>query len=746
MMHWAIQQLNKNGLQVLRCSSLYETAPAYVTDQPAFLNAAVLVRTALTPPSLLSMLKGLESKAGRDLGGLRWGPRPLDLDIIFYGAGTYKDSKLEIPHPRWSERSFVTVPVSDLWYDTDAQRAAHGASTGSPPTVPGSSSNNDSNASDSSRSSSSDSITQGNSGTNNSDSSSSSSSGGGSNSNTSKSSSDHSSSESCGSGRLPSDAPGSVHTWLSRAVQLVHGAASSTAQAYPSLLSHSGHSSSSPPHIFSTPPSQTRPPPMSAPPALPTHAAAEPPHSMPDHGTGALPGAPLTSACAPTSSSSSTAVAVEGAQIMQGASPLSSSTAATAAEGGHIVQGASPLSSSSVAFAVEGDQTMRSDSPSSTSRAAIAEERGQIVHSGSLPLNSRAAVAVEGGQIMQRVMPMGRGGRTLVWGTRTHIMGILNVTPDSFSDGGRFMETAKNNSSSSSSSSGSSSTGSSALSSNHVHGSSESRRRSSGHDHSGQGSGSHPVAVDLAVQAAICMVDQGADIIDIGGQSTRPGAVAVSAEEEAARVVPVIRALKACPQLGQTLTSIDTYRAEVTRQAVHAGADMVNDVSGGTLDAHMLSEVASLGVPYVLMHMRGDPTTMASSPHMHYACVWREVGLELQAAVDRAVQAGIPTWNILLDPGIGFAKSAQGSLELIRHLTQMRQQCLQGAARLAPILVGPSRKRFLAHITGRTPSESDVATSAAVVALIGHGADVVRVHNVGLNRDAVLVADAVNRQ
>eukprot|EP00983_Pelagomonas_calceolata_P009307 300455-Pelagomonas_calceolata.AAC.4 len=245
--------------------------------------------------------------------------------------------------------------------------------------------------------------------------------------------------------RLPLDASGSAHVWLSRAVQLVRGAVFSTAHAHDPQLSHTA-SSLSAPHTLPTPPSQTWESPTSVPPGPQAHAA-EP--ALPTLGQRtAAPTAPPISACA------------------------------------------SPSSRSSV------------------------------------------VVAVEGGQIMQRVMPVGRSGRMLVWGTRTHTMGILNVTPDSFSDGGRFMETVDNSSSSASSSTGSSS---------HKTSSSSSSSSSSINVCSSQGSDSLSVDVDLAVKAALDMVGQGADIIDIGGQSTRPGAVAVSAEEEAARVVPVIR-------------------------------------------------------------------------------------------------------------------------------------------------------------------------------------------------------------
>lgn len=162
---------------------------------------------------------------------------------------------------------------------------------------------------------------------------------------------------------------------------------------------------------------------------------------------------------------------------------------------------------------------------------------------------------------------------------------------------------------------------------------------------------------------------------------------------------------------------------------------------------HPPHQVAELGVPYVLMHMRGDPASMSRSDHTSYpGSVWRDVGSALQRAAEAAEAAGVPAWNIILDPGLGFAKNADGSLELLRHLRDMRQQALEGPYVAGPMLVGPSRKRFLGGIVGRpAAADRDAATIAACVVCVAGGADLVRTHNVRDVRDALLVADAVYR-
>lgn len=267
-------------------------------------------------------------------------------------------------------------------------------------------------------------------------------------------------------------------------------------------------------------------------------------------------------------------------------------------------------------------------------------------------------------------------------------MGILNVTPDSFSDGGRHF------------------------------------------------------GVQDAVEAGRRLVEEGADILDVGGQSTHPKSHPLSAQEEAARVVPVIRALAADAATRGIPISVDTFYADVARCAVEAGASMVNDVSGGLLDPGMLPTVAELDVPYVLMHMRGTPQTMLAPHHTAYGDICREVAVELQAAGARAVSAGVEPWRLVLDPGLGFAKTAEGSMALMAGLGRVRAQ-LAPPLRTLPMLLGPSRKGFLGKLTGHeVAADRDVATAAAAALCVSRGAAVIRAHNVAAVRDAVRVADA----
>ncbi|KAK9843394.1 hypothetical protein WJX81_000282 [Elliptochloris bilobata] len=406
----ALRLLPQHGIKVLEVSRLYESAPAYVTEQPAFLNAALLALTPLEPLKLLAALKVIERALGRTEGGQRFGPRQLDLDIVFYEGMRYtNDGGLEIPHPRWRERPFVMAPLADL----------AGGDAG------------------------------------------------------------------------------------------------------------------------------------------------------PAHQVRSI--------------------------------PWEDARRAWAAAGGEASLGSADL---------------------------------------------------------RCVLPL-TNGRTWPWQGRTHVMGILNVTPDSFSDGGELSSVAD------------------------------------------------------AVKRAQDMAAAGADIIDVGGQSTRPGAEHVGAQEEAARIVPVIRTLAADERMREVLISVDTFHSAIAQEAVAAGAHIVNDVSGGSLDPSMHSVVAELGTPYVLMHMRGDPATMQAPEHTAYADVCAEVGAELQTAAERAIAAGIEPWRIVLDPGIGFAKTGAGSCALMGGLPRVRAQ-LRGALRGMPLLVGHSRKSFLGRLTGReNPADRDVASAAA---------------------------------
>jgi len=263
------------------------------------------------------------------------------------------------------------------------------------------------------------------------------------------------------------------------------------------------------------------------------------------------------------------------------------------------------------------------------------------------------------------------------------IMGILNVTPDSFSDGGQFD------------------------------------------------------SVQSAVDAATAMVAHGANIIDIGGESTRPGAERISLETELERVIPVIERLSA----QGTYVSIDTMRSEVAADAISAGARMVNDVSSGLADPDMFNVVARLGVPIVLMHWRGPSKTMQENIHYKNALV--EVCAELQDRTKAALNAGIHRGNIILDPGIGFGKEAEHNWELLQNIDAL-------LAIGYPVLVGVSRKRFLGALltdtegSPRDVSSRDVASAAVSAHLLQHGAWGVRVHDVQATSDAYKALCAIN--
>jgi dihydropteroate synthase len=258
-------------------------------------------------------------------------------------------------------------------------------------------------------------------------------------------------------------------------------------------------------------------------------------------------------------------------------------------------------------------------------------------------------------------------------------MGILNVTPDSFSDGGRF----------------------------------------SGYE--------------AAVAQAHALFEAGADIVDVGGESTRPGAGRVEAAEERRRVVPVIESLR---RAGRGFLSVDTSRSEVAQAALDAGADLVNDVSGFSFDPEMTTVVARAGVPAVVMHLRGDFATMHQSPA--YQDVVAEVVEELKVALERAQAAGIDRERLIVDPGLGFSKTAAHSLELLRRLPEL-------AVLERPLLVGPSRKSFLRAVVDAPAEGRLMATAAAVAACVWGGAHVVRVHDVREMRDVVKVCDAIER-
>jgi len=266
---------------------------------------------------------------------------------------------------------------------------------------------------------------------------------------------------------------------------------------------------------------------------------------------------------------------------------------------------------------------------------------------------------------------------------RTLVMGVLNVTPDSFSDGGRFDDT------------------------------------------------------EIAISHALQMIEDGADIVDIGGESTRPGSDRISVQEELDRVLPVISVLA---NSGMAI-SIDTMRAEVARAAIEAGACIINDVSGGKSDPEMLSYVSTLTVPYILMHWRGPSNIMNTLTD--YNDVVADVTSEISKQVDVAVAAGIARERIAIDPGIGFAKTVDQNWPILKHL-----EVLEGLG--LPILMGASRKKFLGELlakdgVARDSDERESATTAISTLMAARGLWAVRVHDVKPTRDAIAVVDRISK-
>ncbi len=269
------------------------------------------------------------------------------------------------------------------------------------------------------------------------------------------------------------------------------------------------------------------------------------------------------------------------------------------------------------------------------------------------------------------------GNHSLNLSNRTHIMGVLNVTPDSFSDGGLYI----------------------------------------------QG--------DKAIEQGIAMAREGADIIDIGGESTRPYSETVPCDKEIARVIPVIEALSKDIKIP---ISIDTCKAKVAVEALKAGASMINDISALRFDPEMASVVAEAGVPVILMHMQGTPGDMQKNPT--YDNLIQEILDFLRDAIERAVKAGIRKDLIIIDPGIGFGKTFHHNLEIIKELRQF-------SSLERPILLGTSRKAFIGHILQNEPDERDTGTMATVSAGILNGAHIVRVHDVKRTLETVKIIDAI---
>ncbi|KAJ1289221.1 hypothetical protein BS78_02G147800 [Paspalum vaginatum] len=297
--------------------------------------------------------------------------------------------------------------------------------------------------------------------------------------------------------------------------------------------------------------------------------------------------------------------------------------------------------------------------------------------------NKLGGKSIIGTESIKRVLPV--GNRLLDWCERTLVMGVLNLTPDSFSDEGKFQQ------------------------------------------------------VEAAISQAKLLISEGADTLMLR----------LSPNEELERLVPVLDEITKIPEMEGKLLSVDTFYAEVASEAVKRGAHVINDVSGGQLDPRILKVAAELGVPYVAMHMRGDPSTMQNEQNLQYDDVCKEVASELYTQVREAELSGIRLWRIVLDPGIGFSKKSRHNLEVIMGLESIRREMgkMSIGASHVPILLGLSRKRFLGEICNRAnPVKRDVATVAAVTAGILNVANIVRVHNAGYGADATKVCDALHRR
>jgi len=288
--------------------------------------------------------------------------------------------------------------------------------------------------------------------------------------------------------------------------------------------------------------------------------------------------------------------------------------------------------------------------------------------------------------------PLRLGAKTFTWGSRTYVMGILNITPDSFS---------------------------------------------------GDGLAATSDVVAAALALGRDFVAAGADILDVGGESTRPGAQPVSAAEEKARVLPVIQALAA--ELN-TPISIDTYKAEVAAAALDAGAHLVNDVWGLRADPDLATLVAERGVPLILMHNRSNPANADLRERLggryvgvEYANLIEDIKQELLYSVELAHKAGAHDENIILDPGIGFGKTVEQNLELLNRCDELRQLGY-------PLLVGPSRKSFIGYTLDLPPEQRVEGTAAAVAVAITRGADIVRVHDVEPLVRVAKMTDAIVRR
>ncbi|KAK9817553.1 hypothetical protein WJX74_004633 [Apatococcus lobatus] len=578
----ALDLLQDRQCQVARYSRLYETAPAYVTDQDPFLNAAVLLRTYLPPEALLRTLKDVEAELGRKVKAKRWGPRPIDLDIIFYHGEAFSSSALQVPHPRWHERSFVLAPLADLLSHDELDTSAF-----------------------SMRGATARSATQPFSYVNKQD--------------------------------LDKQCAAlfdELQDSYSRQAARLKGQSQFLQDLREQFL-----------------------------------------QQQPTEGSISSNG----------NAESSDELAKRSSQLLSHAAPA--------------------ILLQQVLSAMDKDDMSQQAGTAAESPAAVFEEmsepEGKYMRACDSSYWRPSSIGTFGRQGHQQsqgdvdiqcVLPLGDES-AWAWEGRSHVMGILNITPDSFSDGGQYTSSHK------------------------------------------------------AVEQARRLVAEGATMLDVGGQSTRPHALYIEPDEELRRVLPVIRALVEDDVLRATtpkvLISIDTFHAKVAAGAIEAGAHIVNDVSGGSLDPDMYSVVAKLGVPYIIMHMRGNPRTMQYSKHITYRDICAEVAGEVNERVQDAVAAGIKPWMIITDPGIGFSKTAQGCLELMAGLQRFRQE-LQPPLQKMPILAGPSRKRFLGNIIGSQTNEAkDRATAVAASVCVANSADIIRAHNAAAVRDALDVADAI---
>ncbi|MFC2168803.1 dihydropteroate synthase [Acidobacteriota bacterium] len=268
-------------------------------------------------------------------------------------------------------------------------------------------------------------------------------------------------------------------------------------------------------------------------------------------------------------------------------------------------------------------------------------------------------------------------GQDFILGQETWIMGILNVTPDSFSDGNLYFDRNE------------------------------------------------------AVKHGLNLIKEGANILDIGAESSRPGSDPIPVQEELDRILPVISELR---DHTDTLLSIDTTKAEVARRALDAGADIINDISSFKFDPDMLPLVAEREIPIVLMHLKGNPKTMQDNPS--YENLLAEVKSFFQERIDKAVSSGIRKDKIIIDPGIGFGKNFKDNLSLIRNL-----KYFENLGR--PLLVGHSRKSFIGKIVDSPPQDRLEGSLSAAVLSVSHGAHLLRVHDVAATKKAVLIADAI---